>query len=116
MILLGIGAGIGAVIRYIITIAGKKWAQTFPVATLIINTVGAFIAGVLATAMLPSTWSLILLTGFCGGFTTFSTYMTDTLVLFREHRWLSGCLYYLGTAILGVLAVLIGALVTRMMS
>ncbi|WP_203652117.1 fluoride efflux transporter CrcB [Secundilactobacillus yichangensis] len=114
MMLIGLGAGCGAVLRYLITMAGKQWGQVFPLATLVINATGAFIAGVLAALVLPQAWSLLLLTGFCGGYTTFSTYMTDTFVLLRDRHWARGLLYYLGTAVLGILAAVAGALVGHM--
>ena len=53
------------------------------------------------------------LTGVCGGYTTFSTYMADTTSLWRNGRHVAACLYYVGTAVCGVLAVMFGALVGR---
>lgn len=111
MMLIGLGAGCGAVLRYLITMAGKRWCEVFPMATLVINATGAFIAGLLVTLVLPQSWSLLLLTGFCGGYTTFSTYMTDTFVLLRDRHWLLGILYYLGTAVVGIFAAMAGLLV-----
>lgn len=115
MMLIGLGAGCGAVLRYLITVAGKRWHPTFPMATLVINATGALIAGMLVTLALPQPWSLILLTGFCGGYTTFSTYMTDTFVLFRDHHWMQGMLYYLGTAAAGISAAMVGVMVGHLL-
>lgn len=111
MMLIGLGAGCGAVLRYLIMMAGKRWGSAFPMATLVINATGALVAGVLVTLALPQLWSLILLTGFCGGYTTFSTYMTDTFVLLRDRHWIQGMLYYAGTALVGILAAAVGVMI-----
>lgn len=108
MIWVGLGAGLGAACRYGITVLGKLVPPTVPYATILINVVGSFLAGWLTGSQLPGTWTLFLLTGVCGGFTTFSTFSVDTFVLVRNHLYLLASWYWCGTVILGVLAVVSG--------
>lgn len=108
--LLAIAAGLGACLRYFMTNLGKMLWPGLPLATLLINCLGAFLFALLAQQALPASWQLVLATGFCGGFTTFSTFMVDTVVLFREKRYAQAWAYYLGTPVLGIGAYLLGAL------
>jgi CrcB protein len=110
MILLAGAAGLGACLRYFVTNLGKMLWPDLPLATLLINCLGAFLFAVLAQQALPAAGQLVLATGFCGGFTTFSTYMVDTVVLLREKRYVQAWTYYLGTPLLGIAAYLLGAL------
>lgn len=113
VILLAIGAGCGAMLRYSLTNLGKRLWPQLPLATFLINLSGAFIAGALSMTLFSASVTTILLTGVCGGYTTFSTYMADTTSLWRNGRHVAACLYYVGTAVCGVLAVMFGALVGR---
>ncbi|MDN6595746.1 MAG: CrcB family protein, partial [Lacticaseibacillus paracasei] len=72
VILIGIGAGLGAVCRYGITVLGKMFWPGKPLATLLINVLGSSLAGLLVGLPTLSAFRLFLLPGFCGGFTTFS--------------------------------------------
>lgn len=103
-----LGAGVGAVMRYLMTMIGKHYWPKLPFATMIINVIGSFVAGFLAGAQVNGNWSLFWLTGVCGGFTTFSTFTTDTFVLLRNKRWRLAITYYLGTIGLGLSAIVIG--------
>lgn len=109
VIWVALGAGSGAVMRYVLTQLGRNWWPDRPLATLIINVSGAFLAGFLATRTLPQAWSLLLLTGVCGGYTTFSTFMTDALILLRNRRYRAFAWYYFGTAGAGIITLLFGA-------
>jgi CrcB protein len=77
-----------------------------------INIVGCFLIGLLSGLSLggqisPAT-KLVLVTGFCGGFTTFSTFMNENLLLGRDGSMLSAVLYTLASLALGLIAVIIG--------
>lgn len=87
-LLVGLGAAVGAILRYDITKAIKnRISGYFPLATLLINLSGAFILGVFAGMFVSSSNQYLLLgTGLCGGFTTFSTMSYETAILFREKR------------------------------
>jgi CrcB protein len=78
--------GVGAVARFVVDGSIKgRWAHAFPVATFTINVTGSFVIGVLAGAQaygpLGANGYLLLATGFCGGYTTFSTAMVETVRL-----------------------------------
>lgn len=83
-----LGSAVGGLLRYSLSIA---FAGRFPWPTLAINVIGSFIIG-LATALtagdgpypLAATWRALIMPGFCGGFTTFSTFSADTLLLWEN--------------------------------
>ncbi|KMO45103.1 CrcB family protein [Lacticaseibacillus rhamnosus] len=104
VILVGIGAGVGAVCRYLLTVLGRMLWPGKPIATMMINVLGAFLAGLPAF----SAFRVLLLTGFCGGFTTFSTFMADAFILIRNRQWRVLVGYYLGSVLLGVVAMVVG--------
>ncbi len=87
-----------------------------PVIIPIVNVVGAFVLGYLyealarsgADATTTSRLKLLLGTGFCGGFTTYSSLATDTAVLIDRARWDLGALYALGTVLVGAAATVAG--------
>lgn len=108
IVFLAIGAGLGAVSRFGITNLGKKLWPGRPYATLVINVAGALLAGFLFKSNLTSFWQLVLVTGFCGGFTTFSTFTLDTIVEMRNRGWWHASLYAGLTLVLGVVAFLVG--------
>lgn len=111
ILLLALAAGCGACVRYFITNVGKMLWPTLPLATLLINCLGAFFFAILSGLLLPASAQLILMTGFCGGFTTFSTYMADTVVLLRQRQFGRALAYYLGTPVLGMGAYWVGTLI-----
>ncbi|WP_461213619.1 fluoride efflux transporter FluC [Lacticaseibacillus sp. GG6-2] len=106
--LVAIGAGIGACLRYALTLIGKKLTPTWPLATMVINTLGALAAGALTGATVSAAAAAFLLTGMCGGFTTFSTFMVDSVILLRNRRFASFTTYYLGTVVLGIVSLVAG--------
>jgi len=108
VILIGIGTGFGAVCRYGVTVLGRTLWPGKPFATLLINVLGAFLAGLLAGLPIVSNLRPLLLTGFCGGFTTFSTFTTDTFILLRNRQWRLAALYGLSSVLLGILAMVTG--------
>lgn len=108
VILIGIGAGLGAVCRYGITVLGKMLWPGKPLATLLINVLGSLLAGLLVGLPTLSAFRLFLLPGFCGGFTTFSTFMADAFILIKNRRWSMAIFYYVGTVVAGMVAVVVG--------
>jgi CrcB protein len=80
---------VGAVIRFLVSRAFAP-RTSFPWAVLVVNVVGSGIGGVVVAlwtdAGLSSDWRLILLTGFCGGLTTFSTFSVETVQLLTSGR------------------------------
>lgn len=88
-ILVGIGGFIGAVLRYLMSLAPIKNPAGFPVNTFIVNALGALVIGIIAAFAaksnnLDARLVLLLKVGICGGFTTFSTFSLETAQLFKS--------------------------------
>ncbi|MGA8852796.1 MAG: fluoride efflux transporter CrcB [Christiangramia sp.] len=118
LLLVFIGGGLGSSLRYIIS----KYLNAgvlIPFGTFLVNIVGSLILGmVLGWAIrsntLNSPINLMLGVGFCGGFTTFSTYSFESYSLIKSGDYLSFSIYFFGSLILGILAVMIGILISKL--
>lgn len=87
----GLGGAAGAVCRYLVGMLPVLQRGAFPLATLVINLLGSFLIGLIAQrasgpAGLDPNLVLFLKVGFCGGFTTFSTFSLESLTLLEEGR------------------------------
>ena len=117
---IGLGAAVGANLRYGLSIwATQRWGTAFPYGTMLINVLGSFAIGlvmVLATTRLPigNIWRLLIVTGFLGGFTTFSTFSYETYSLLLAGSWLAAGLNILGSVGLGMIGVFLGAGLVRL--
>jgi CrcB protein len=92
-----VGASLGALLRWWLGVALNSYFPTIPPGTLVANLVGGYIIGVAvavfsASAALSPEWRLFVITGFCGGLTTFSTYSAELVALIQEGRvlWAMG--------------------------
>jgi CrcB protein len=111
--LLMVGGGVGANARYWLGAAVRALhaESPFPWATFCINVSGSVVLGFVAALFMNHpdasrrTWYLLLGTGFCGGFTTFSTFSMETLELLREDRPWTAVWYVGGSVVAGVLGV-----------
>jgi protein CrcB len=116
MVWLMLGGAAGTYARYGLGrwIAGHPWAQGFPYHTLIINVSGSFLLGLAAVVFLEGLrpeyedWFLIVGVGFCGGYTTFSTFEWETLKLVRAGSWPLALVYVAGSVVAGLAGVLLG--------
>lgn len=111
LILIGVGGAAGSILRYLLSTVPS--VLPFPLMTLLTNFLGAFLIGIIAglTERIPSIpdGALSLAkTGFCGGFTTFSTFSLETVTLLEEHRYQAGFLYAFLSLFLCLLGVVIG--------
>ena len=112
---ISVAAIVGANLRFFLSrLAAKEFGPVFPYGTLIINIVGSFIVGffIIWTServLLDPRWRLLVVVGFCGSFTTFSSYAFETMSYFEQGQWglmltnfLSNNLLCLGSALAGM--------------
>ena len=119
-LLVGVGGAIGAMARYgFAGLVGRAWPVGFPLATLLINIIGSVAMGLLVGLMarfLPP-WQedarLFVAVGILGGFTTFSAFSLDTIILMERGEWLSAGAYVLLSVVVCLIGLYLGLLVTR---
>jgi CrcB protein len=112
---ISVAAIVGANFRYFLSrLAAREFGPVFPYGTLVINILGSFIVGffVIWTServLLDPRWRLLVVVGFCGSFTTFSSYAFETMAYFEQGQWglmltnvLSNNLLCLGAAVAGM--------------
>jgi len=119
ILIIGAGGFIGSVLRYLTQVAsGKILSLSFPVGTFIVNILGCFIIGVVYALsekgnLLNAEMRLFLAVGFCGGFTTFSTFSNDNLILLKDSQLAFLFFNIFGSVILGVAAVYLGIIAVK---
>jgi len=110
---------IGANLRYFVAQQAARIASPgFPYGTLLINITGSCVLGFFLTwtterVLADPRWRLLVAVGFCGGYTTFSSYAYETFVLLEQGQWLSFILNMVGSNLLCLLAVVLGAALAR---
>ena len=107
---LALAGALGTLARYGIGVASVSALGTsYPYGTFFVNIFGSFLFGLLAgLPQLSTEWRIILLTGFLGGFTTFSAFAAENYHLLAEQRYTAFAVHVLGQNILGIAAVLAG--------
>lgn len=109
LLCVGIGGFLGSVSRYGLSLGMVSLFQTgFPVATLAVNALGSFLIGILLEVAGSGNWFYLGVTGFCGGFTTFSTFSAESLALFRQGDHLPALAYIVLSVVLCISAVWAG--------
>jgi CrcB protein len=112
---ISVAAVVGANLRYLLSrIAARQFGPVFPYGTLFINVVGSFLVGFFIIwtterVLIDPRWRLLVVIGFCGSFTTFSSYAFETVAYFEQGQWglmavniLSNNLLCLGAALAGM--------------
>jgi CrcB protein len=117
MLFLLVGGAAGTLARYGVSLwfEFRGWSQAFPWGTFAINVSGSFILGAAFVIIRPKTseerraWFLLIGTGFCGGYTTFSTFSLETyeLAFARKQPWLA-LAYVLGSVVAGFVGAALG--------
>lgn len=119
IILVGLGGAIGSVLRYLSGWFASKYFQgSFPISTLVINILGSLLIGVfigILAKYYPENHPLkfLLIIGFCGGFTTFSSFAVENYNLFQNQQQFSAYIYIITSVILTISAVGIGNYLTK---
>lgn len=118
IILVGIGSGIGGICRYLISLFMNHAQSGFPWGTFTANIAGCLLIGLLwgVTSRfqnLSPAFSLFLMVGFCGSFTTFSTFSKEGLAMLQTNSYALFSLYTLGSVVLGIIAVALGYITTK---
>ncbi len=109
--LVGLGGAIGSVLRYA---GGLLYTnKSFPLTTFLINVTGSFIIGMVIgyfvkNESISHSWKLFLATGVCGGFTTFSTFSFENLLLLQEGKILLSFLYIIASIVIGIAGAFFG--------
>ena len=121
LFLVFIGGGFGSVLRYIISRYLNNSESNFPLGTFTANILGSLLIGIIIgfaakNNTLTQNQTLLLATGFCGGFTTFSTFAYENHVLFKSGDFTSFALYTFASFIIAFLAVFAGMYLSRMLS
>jgi CrcB protein len=114
-----LGGAVGSGLRYLITLLTRKYAGTdLPLGTLLINTTGSLLIGMILGYFVTNsprneTLILLLATGFCGGFTTFSAFAFENLKLIQSNQSGQALLYIIISVVCSILAVWLGTKLVR---
>jgi CrcB protein len=121
LFLIAVGGALGSVSRY----GCQRWIyqlhpHPFPFGTFAVNIVGSLLIGLFYAAsekgnLMSAEWRLFLTTGFCGGYTTFSTFSFETVSLLREGNYGYAFVYILLSVMLGVFAVAAGIFIVKLL-
>ncbi len=121
LLIIGSGGFIGSIARYLVSQLNLSVNfHSIPVGTLTVNIIGSFLIGFLTgvadkSMILTTEWRLFLMVGLCGGFTTFSAFANENLMLLHTGQVAAVLLYTALTIFLGFLAVYLGYVTTNLL-
>jgi CrcB protein len=116
---IALGGGLGSVLRYLTTVVMNKYVQTaFPYATFITNIIGCLLIGLFFGYLekqnaVSQDLKLFLITGFCGGYTTFSAFSNENVQLLQSNQMLIAFLYISLSVFLGLMATWAGLTIAK---
>ena len=113
------GGGLGSVARYLLSVKFNHYENSIPFGTLLANVLGSLFIGLIfgymaKTGNLSERNTLLLATGFCGGFTTFSTFIYENYLFVKTGDYFSFLPYLIITFILGFLALFLGLYLVKL--
>jgi CrcB protein len=119
ILLVGLGGGAGSIARWLC----QRWVAfhfpySFPWGTLGVNIIGCLMIGIFWGLSFKGfetneSWKLFLMTGLCGGFTTFSAFTLEGIGLIKEQRWIPFFSFVVASVVIGLLATYAGMRITR---
>jgi len=114
ILIVGLGGGIGSIGRFLCQkYISEAYPHPFPFATFLVNIFGCFLIGIFYGLsekgdILTPEWRFFLITGICGGYTTFSTFAFENVMLLKSGDFLYFSLYVAGSVVLGIMATFAG--------
>ena len=118
VLMVAVGGAVGASMRYLTNVgAGRLFGVGFPAGTVIVNILGSFLMGLLVVVLAEkggTRYAPLIMTGFLGGFTTFSAFSLDAVTLYERGEVVVAALYVAGTVIVGIAALVAGMAIGRM--
>lgn len=117
--MVGAGGAVGSMARYAVNLLiNRSYNLSFPLATFLVNLLGCFLIGLLfgiaeKQGWMQGSYLLLLATGFCGGFTTFSTFALESTALFSKGQNSVSLIYMLLSLFLGIILCKAGLWLTR---
>ena len=121
LLLVGFGGFLGSIARYLVAKLNLTWNfHGIPMGTLTVNILGSiligFFLGIFVNSDLINTnLKLFVVVGFCGGFTTFSSFTNENFILIQNGQFLTAFAYILGSVLVGILSVYIGYLISNLL-
>ncbi len=118
---ISLGAVVGANLRYWMSrYTARILGPVFPYGTLIINVLGSFLVGFFVIwtterVMVDPRWRLLVVVGFCGGYTTYSSYAFETMAFLETGQWMLMTINFLSNNLLACLAALAGMALARVL-
>jgi fluoride exporter len=119
LLVIGAGGFLGSISRFLASrILQYHFPSAFPFGTFFVNITGCFLVGLIygvseRSSLFSSGWKMFLAVGFCGGFTTFSTFANENLAMLRDGDFFHFLLYTTLSVILGIAATFLGVIITK---